>query len=174
MVANDVNAGFAAACNQAASLGDADFVLFLNPDATIDGDNLERLLRRMEEDSGIGVASPIIRYPDGSQQRVRWPFPSAGGAWREAVGIQRLGTRPSGGEGFVIGACFLVRRSAFTDAGGFDARYWLYGEEADLCWRLRDAGWKVVIVEDATAVHVGGASSEPADPLIFEHFCQGK
>ena len=41
VVANDVNAGFAAACNQGASLGDADFVLFLNPDATIDGDNLE-------------------------------------------------------------------------------------------------------------------------------------
>ncbi len=94
VVANDVNAGFAAACNQAASLGDADFVLFLNPDATIDGDNLERLLRRMEEDPGIGVASPIIRYPDGSQQRVRWPFPSAGGAWREAIGIQRFGRTP--------------------------------------------------------------------------------
>ena len=60
-----------------------------------------------------------------------------------------FGSRSSDGEGFVIGACFLVRRSAFTEAGGFDTRYWLYGEEADLCWRIRDAGWTIATVDDA-------------------------
>jgi teichuronic acid biosynthesis glycosyltransferase TuaH len=173
VVANDVNAGFAAACNQGALLGGADFVLFLNPDALVDGENLEKLLRRMEEDPGIGVASPIIRHPDGSQQRERWPFPSAGGAWREALGLHRLGSRSGDDQGFVIGACFIVRRSVFTEAGGFDTRYWLYGEEADLCRRIRDGGWKIATVDDATAVHVGGASSEPTDLFIFEHFCRG-
>ena len=173
VVGNDVNAGFAAACNQGALVGGADFVLFLNPDAVVDGENLEKLLRRMEEDPAIGVASPIIRHPDGTQQRERWPFPSAGGAWREALGLHRLGSRSGDDQGFVIGACFLVRRSVFTEAGGFDTRYWLYGEEADFCRRIRDGGWRITTVDDATAVHVGGASSEPTDPFIFEHFCRG-
>jgi GT2 family glycosyltransferase/glycosyltransferase involved in cell wall biosynthesis len=173
VVANDVNAGFAAACNQGALLGAADFILFLNPDAAIDGENLENLFRRMEEDPGIGVASPIIRHPDGSQQRERWPFPSASGAWRETLGLHRLGLRSGDDQGFVIGACFLVRRSVFTEAGGFDTRYWLYGEEIDLCRRIRDRGWKIETVDDATAVHVGGASSEPTDPFVLEHFCRG-
>ncbi len=69
-----------------------------------------------------------------------WPFPSAAGSWREAVGLHRLRREAAG---FVIGACFLVRRSMFEELGGFDTRFWLYSEEADLCFRARRAGWRV-------------------------------
>jgi len=173
VVANEVNVGFAAACNQGASLGGAEFVLFLNPDANIDEKNLTRLLRGLDSNPEAAVVSPIVRYQDGSQQRVWWPFPSATGAWTEALGLHRFGTPSREREGFVIGACFLVRRSVFRAIGGFNTLYWLYGEEADLCRRIRDAGWKVAIVHDATATHVGGASSEVGDPVVFEHFCRG-
>ena len=76
VVENDVNAGFGAAANQGAALGHAELILFLNPDAAIDRENLERLLAAFSADPELGIASPELRYEDGSPQRVQWPFPS--------------------------------------------------------------------------------------------------
>ena len=116
--------------------------------------------------------SPRLRTPEGGEQRVRWPFPSAGGAWREALGVHRL--RPCSDEsGFVIGACFLVRRAAFEELGGFDTRFWLYGEETDLCRRALDAGWRVALASELVADHVGGASGDGLEGLVVEHFERG-
>jgi GT2 family glycosyltransferase len=53
----------------------------------------------------------------------------------------------------------LLRRSAFEQVGGFDESFFMYGEDADLCARLRDAGWTVELCPGATFVHVGGGSS---------------
>src|SRR5262245_15301006 len=61
---------------------------------------------------------------------------------------------------WVSGACMLVRRSAFEAVGGFDERYFLYWEDADLCRRLRAHGYHVRYVPNATAVHSVGQSSK--------------
>lgn len=175
VVRGAVNAGFAAACNRGAALGEADLVLFLNPDAVIARTDLERLLAAFD-DPTVGVASPRLRNPDGSPQRARWPFPSPGAAWGEAVGLGAGRHGPEGG--FVVGACFAVRRSAFEAVGGFDTRFWLYGEEAELCRRLAE-DWRIVLVEDAEAHHIGKASVDAVpragvtDHLVDEHFLRG-
>ena len=90
VIANDVNAGFAAAANQGAALGTGEFILFLNPDAAIDPGDLERLVAALDARPDLGVVAPRIRYEDGSDQKVWWPFPSAGRAWTEAVGLHRI------------------------------------------------------------------------------------
>lgn len=172
-VRGTVNAGFGAACNRGASLGDAKVIVFLNPDAVIEADALARLVEVLD-DPTIGVVSPRLVYPDGAPQQVRWPYPSAGGAWAEAFGAHRV--LPQSADGFVVGACFAIRREAFEAAGGFDERFWLYGEEADLCRRVADLGWTVTYTPRATAVHVGGASgtqSDEAAALVAEHFLRG-
>lgn len=174
VVRGAVNAGFAAGCNRGAARGDADKILFLNPDAVIEPGALATLVAAMDADPRIGVASPRLVHPDGSAQRVRWPYPSAHGAWREALGLAPHPDEES--EGFVIGACFLVRREAFESVGGFDTRFWLYGEEAELCRRVEDAGWQVRCVPSATAIHIGGASGgedRGVDGVVFEHFQRG-
>jgi len=56
-------------------------------------------------------------------------------------------------------AAVLTRRSAFEEMGGFDEAFWLYGEELDLCTRLRDAGWKVLATPEVEVLHVGGVST---------------
>lgn len=174
VVRGRVNAGFGAASNRGVGLGSAELVLFLNPDAVIHADALKRLVEVVHDDPQIGVVSPRLVHPDGSPQRVQWPYPSATGAWREALGLAPGGENASAG--FVIGACFLVRREAFEAVGGFDARFWLYGEEADLCKRIADLGWTIHRVPSAVAVHVGGASGGP-DPsgvgVVAEHFVRG-
>src|SRR5207302_11031231 len=134
VVRNTENRGFAAAANQGAALGDSGLILFLNPDAVLEHSDLDVLVRALD-DPNVGAAGPRLVHPDGSEQTPWWPFPSPTLAWREAFGLERLRprrVRVDGSVDFVVGACLLVRRSAFDQLGGFDERFWLYGEEADL------------------------------------------
>jgi GT2 family glycosyltransferase len=64
---------------------------------------------------------------------------------------------------FLQGAALLVRRSAFEQLGGFDESFFMYGEDADLCARLRDSGWGVELCDSARFIHVGGGSTR-SDP----------
>jgi GT2 family glycosyltransferase len=174
VVRNPTNRGFAVAANQGAAAGSAEAVLFLNPDAVVQRDDLSRLLAALEADPTLAAVGPRLVSPAGHEQRAWWPFPSPLGTWIEALGLHRL-RRPVGSEaqGFVVGACLLVRRHAYEAVGGFDERFWLYGEEADLCRRLWDKGWKVRLVPEAVATHVGGASGTTVSGVAFEHFQRG-
>ena len=166
VVRNADNRGFAAAANQGAALGRAELILFLNPDATLAPAELAKLVRAFDDPS-VGAAGPRLVHPDGREQRACWPFPSPVRTWREALGFA------SASIDFVVGACLLVRRDVFERLGGFDERFWLYGEEADLCRRLRHAGLRVAHVPEAHALHVGAASSGALGPAAFEHFQRG-
>jgi glycosyltransferase involved in cell wall biosynthesis/GT2 family glycosyltransferase len=183
VIANPVNAGFAAAANLGASSGSGPYLLFLNPDASVEPGDLARLASALDTDPTLAVVSPRLVGPP-VDQRAWWPLPLASRAWREALlpsvlsdsGRRQASTRGArlpGSAGFVVGACFLVRREAFEAVGGFDARFWLYGEEADMCGRLADAGWGIQVVDDAVAVHEGGASADGIEDLVFEHFQRG-
>ena len=57
------------------------------------------------------------------------------------------------------GAAMLIRRSALEQVGGFDETFGLYGEELDLCTRLRNTGWKVLATPELEVMHVGGVST---------------
>jgi len=175
VIRNDVNAGFGAAANQGAATGDADLILFLNPDAVILPSDLELLVKALDADPGLAAVGPRLVSPEGAEQQPWWPFPSPARTWAEAFGLHRLRPKGPGGdqEGFVVGACLLVRRVAFDALGGFDPRFWLYGEEADLCRRLWDAGWRVRLVSEAAATHIGGASGDSIAGVTFEHFQRG-
>ncbi len=179
VIRNTENRGFAAAANQGARFGQASLVLLLNPDAVMEPGALEAMVAELVASPTTGVVASRLLAPDGLEQRPSWPFPSARGAWVEALGMHRLqrsSNRPKmqdlDGQ-FVVGACFLVRRRLFEELNGFDERFWLYGEEADLCRRAADRGWRASVVPEAVAVHVGGASGTQTPEVVFEHFCRG-
>ena len=174
---NAENDGFARAVNRAArEKVHATKMLLLNPDAHVSEPDLERLLAAVAED-GVAVAGPRLQHPNGEDQRPWWDFPSPSRAWKEALGLHRLRSPDfarSADVPFLVGACFLVRTAAFRAVGGFDERYWLYGEEADLCKRLHAAGWRIRYVADAVAIHIGGASSDgDSSEHVREHFIRG-
>jgi N-acetylglucosaminyl-diphospho-decaprenol L-rhamnosyltransferase len=176
VVRNPANLGFATAANQGARLGRHDLILFLNPDAAFDPASLERLAAAVEVDEGVFAAGPRLRRPGGGEQQAWWPFPSASATWIEALGLHRLRPAAPGPDGsvpFVVGACLLMRRRHFEGLGGFDERFWLYGEEADLCYRAAQRGWTVRYVPEVAAEHVGGASGHAIGSLAFEHFQRG-
>jgi GT2 family glycosyltransferase len=170
---NDTNRGFAAAANQGAREGRAPLILFLNPDAAIEPAELRRRAHALELDDRLAAVGPRLVRDDGSEQRAWWRFPSPARTWAEALGLHRLRPDRPGPRGevdFVVGACLLVRRRAFEQVGGFDERFWLYGEETDLCRRLRSVGWRVAFVPAAVARHEGGGSAAALGEATFEHF----
>ncbi len=124
----------------------------------------------------VAVAGPRLFDSDGAEQRPWWDFPSASLAWSQALGahrFQRSDFTQSADVPFVVGACLLVRTDAFQAVGGFDERYWLYGEEADLCKRLSNEGWRVHYVAEASASHVGGASAKASPQSVSDQFLRG-
>jgi N-acetylglucosaminyl-diphospho-decaprenol L-rhamnosyltransferase len=155
------NAGVAATCGR--------WVLLLNPDAWPTDGAVDRLVRFAEEEPRLGAAGPLLFDADGQPQRstIRPPtsalalavwaaFPRAVSG---AYGVFR-GSRQARREGeFLQASALLLRREAFEQVGGFDEQFFMYGEDADLCARLRDAGWGVQVCGEARFVHVGGGSS---------------
>ena len=164
------NTGFAAAANRGAAVGTSKFILFLNPDAVVEAAALSNLLREFD-DGQVAVVSPRLTRPDGTPLVTQWPFPSAHHAWRDAIGLKSPETSSEGE--FVVGAVFLCRRSAFESVGGFDERFWLYGEETDICRRLRDDNWTLRLVADVTASHIGKASWKGVRSVAGEHRQRG-
>ncbi len=168
LIESDRNLGFGAGCNLAAAKSAGRHLLLLNPDAWIDEGCLRRLVEAQESDQRLAVAAPSLHYPDGARQFV-WSPPT--GVMGEA--IQRFRNRFEGagwnhrvlppllrflmGRGWFTAACLLVRRSAFEEVGGFDERFFLYFEDADLGLRLHRAGYRQRQVAGARAWHVRGA-----------------
>jgi N-acetylglucosaminyl-diphospho-decaprenol L-rhamnosyltransferase len=171
------NGGFAHGCNAGWRLGDAPFVLFVNPDAVLRPDDLGRLARVLEENPRIGAIAPRIVGADGGLHWSQRRFPRLRSVYAQALFLHRLMpsadelvrdehayARP-GSPDWVSGACILVRRDLLERLGGFDEGFFMYCEDIDLCRRLRDAGYDVRFEPAAVAVHVGGAST-PAGSML--------
>ncbi|MGH7642818.1 MAG: glycosyltransferase family 2 protein [Candidatus Dormibacteria bacterium] len=169
------NVGFASANNLAAQELPGDALLLLNPDAVLVGDALAVMLRALGDQPQRGAVSPRIDRPDGRLDAAcRRSFPTPLTALWRLGGLSRL--RPASprfgaynltnfpvDQPTVIdsgsGACLLIRRAAWDQLGGFDARFFMYGEDLDLCWRLRELGFMVWYEPTARVVHLKGSSS---------------
>ena len=155
------NVGFAAAVNLAmtARRDPGLDVLLLNPDARLLPSDLTILCDHLHQSQDLAAAGPRLQDPRGQPQKALWPIPSPWTALASAVGAaDRICRRR-----FVNGAVLLLRGAAIDAIGHFDERFFLYSEEAD--WQLRAlrAGWKVTVVEESVATHLGaGTSSDPA------------
>ena len=174
VVANLSNVGFGAACNQGVALvRDARLVLFLNADVELTSGALAALVAEMESAPDIAVCGPRIVGTGGAPQpSVRGhPTPLALLHQHTALRFVRIGAAayrrykepqvPEGGGtvDVVMGACMLVCGGSFRAARGFDPRYFLYFEEADLQRRLAASGRTTRFVPAAVVRHAGGTSS---------------
>ncbi len=175
VVANAENVGFARACNQGWRASRAPHVLFLNPDAEVTPGAVETLARLLETRPEVGAAGPRTRSADGAIQVSTGPDlgPLAELRQRRLVlGVARRDARAlAEAEAlhareheppWVSGSCLIARRAALEAVGGFDERFFLYEEDADLCRRLRDAGWRVVFTPAAEVRHHLGRSMSKA------------
>ncbi len=171
LIANSENRGFAAACNQGAAAAAAEFLLFLNNDAAVRPGSVETLLDRLRSRPEAAAAGPRTLNPDGTVQVSFGPDLGLLSEWRQrrlvsgvrhrkpealrqAQALAAVAREPD----WLSGSCLLVRTEAFRAVGGFDEGFFLYEEDADLCRRLRRAGWTVLFVPEAEALHHLGRS----------------
>jgi N-acetylglucosaminyl-diphospho-decaprenol L-rhamnosyltransferase len=176
----DDNKGFAHGCNVGWRAETAPYVLFVNPDAKIGPEALERLVRVLEDDPRAGAVGPRIVEPDGSLDLSQRRFPRLASTYAQALFLHRLlphalwtdevvhdravYERESTPE-WISGACMLVRRSVLEQLDGFDEGFFMYCEDKDLCRRIWDVGLEVRYEPTALCVHEGGASA-PRSALV--------
>lgn len=190
LLCNAENVGFGRAINLAMAETTAPLALFLNPDAAITAGAVEGLARELDGQPACGVIGPAISNPDGSIQgsargdpdmltglfgrssTLRRVFPGSALARRNVVvrpgspGSERMSREVD----WVSGACMLVRREAFAQVGGFDDAFFLYWEDADLCRRLRHAGWRTRYDPRVYVVHAGSVSSQTRPAMAIRAF----
>ncbi|HEY7413192.1 MAG TPA: glycosyltransferase family 2 protein [Vicinamibacteria bacterium] len=187
VVANAENRGFAAACNQGAAATTAEAVLFLNSDAEARPGAVEALHGLLAARPEVGAVGPRTVFPDGTVQVSFGPDLTPAAEWRQrrlVRGVRRRDPRAlreaeaaaarEHEPDWLSGACLMVRRAAFAAVGGFDEGFFLYEEDADLCRRLRAAGWRVLYTPAAEVVHGLGrsmarASARAADAYHRSH-----
>jgi GT2 family glycosyltransferase/glycosyltransferase involved in cell wall biosynthesis len=166
--------GFAENHNTGLAMRPSRYGLILNPDVVLDPGCLRGLLDAAEADPRCGVVVPALRYPDGTAQPSARRFPTPAGTLVRRTPLRRvfppdrfsarhyLGAPAADREiDWALGACLLVRRTAWDEVGGFDEGFRpLYVEDIDLAWRLRQAGWTVRQASAATARHEHQAATD--------------
>ncbi len=149
------NVGFAAGCNAGAAATRAPLILLLNPDAVPAPGCLDALRAAADAQPSWGAWQALVTLADGEHVNtagnvVHWlGFGWAGGMDRPVAEVDG----PPHAVPFASGAAMVVRRTAWDAAGGFEARYFMYGEDLDLSLRLRLAGWEIGVVPAARAAH---------------------
>jgi hypothetical protein len=188
LVALDHNKGFAGGNNiglqvlsrsasgeQETSL--PDYVLLLNPDTVVQAYAIEAMLAFLQAHPRVGAVGPRLLNPDGSVQPAAFRFPTLSmtaldlfppgevlpGRLYNSWWHGRYPQEPHAVEPFPIdhplGACILVRREVIAQIGGMDEGFFMYAEEVDWCFRIRQAGWAIWQVPAARVIHVGGAAT---------------
>jgi len=184
LVASEKNLGFGPACNLAVSKSSGDYVVLLNPDTVVLDHAIEKLVAFARANPGHGLYGGRAFRRDGSLEISScWGLPTVWSTTCFALGLstvfrgsaifdpESLGSwkRDTVREvGYVTGCLLLVPEATWRELGGFDTRYFMYGEDVDLAFRARAAGYRPIITPDACIVHdVGGASASRADKLLL-------
>ncbi|MBX3709332.1 MAG: glycosyltransferase family 2 protein [Gammaproteobacteria bacterium] len=155
LILNHDNQGFGRANNQAFKLCQGRYIFMLNPDAVCLTDyDLYHVVKFMDEHLQYGlVGTRIVNGDHHVEQTTFLHYPR-----QKQVSID-FSTLP-GELATVLGASMVVRREVFEETSGFDEEFFLYGEETDLCLRIRKAGYMIGYCQTVTVQHVGSASEK--------------
>lgn len=173
VIANPDNQGFGRACNAGAARGDAPAILFLNPDARVTGESLAGARAALMAEPGTGIVGAQLLDEAGRVQLSCARRPSAASLVGQALLLDRARLVPSHfmtewdhqedrAVDQVMGAFLMIRRSLFSALGGFDARFFVYYEDVDLCARAWDAGFSVRHLAGIHVRHEGQGTTRAA------------
>jgi N-acetylglucosaminyl-diphospho-decaprenol L-rhamnosyltransferase len=167
------NVGYGAGANRGiAAMAPRPYVLVCNPDLHVHPGAVAGLVDALESEPGWAIVGPRILTPAGVPYPSARRFPTVSDAAGHALLDQLWKDNPftrryrAGGwtsseavtTDWVSGACFLARRAALEELGGFDEAYFMFAEDMDLCWRAHEAGWQVGYVPCVEVTHIEGVS----------------
>ena len=169
IIQNDRNVGLGKASNQGIEATHGRYILLLNNDTIVNGPSFDAMVDFLNNTPDAGAVGGKLLNPDGSVQSCYNNFSSLS---EEFLIATRLGELLRQGYPANIkedqvrsvdwlgSACLMLRRSALDNVGLLDEEYFIYGDEADLQYRLKRAGWKVYYLPEATTIHYGGRSMD--------------
>ena len=160
VIKNSENLGFGKAVNQAARVATNDYLLILNPDTVIQEDTIATFVHYMKDHPEAGLIGPKILNPDGSLQLTcKRSFPTPGVALPKLLGLSKVFPKSKWAGKYnltylnqekvhsvdaVSGSCMFLQRKLFTDIGGFDEQFFMFGEDIDLCYRIKESGKEII------------------------------
>jgi GT2 family glycosyltransferase len=177
----DRNFGFARGYNESLKQVEADYFVILNSDVEVTAGWLEKPVSLMEADSSIAAVQPkILSY----HQKTHFEYAGAAGGFIDKYGYPlcrgRIFNVVEADHGqydsqtdifWATGACMFVRAANFKESGGFDPDFWAHMEEIDLCWRLKNKGYRIVYTPESTVYHLGGGTLSYNNPhKLFLNF----
>jgi GT2 family glycosyltransferase len=185
-IANTDNLGFSKANNQGIRIAQGRYVLLLNSDTIVQQDTLQTMLRFMDENPTVGASGCKIVLPDGSLDKAcKRGFPTPSASFYYAFGFSKLFPNiPRFNQyqlGYLdpdqsypidslVGAFMLIRREAIEQVGMLDEEFFMYGEDIDWCYRIKQAGWVNYYYPQTQIVHHKGASSRRKPYKIIYEF----
>ena len=187
VIANEQNVGFSKACNQAIPQTNSEYILLLNPDTLIVDGAVSKLAAFLDEHIQCGAVGPKVLNDDGTLQLAcRRSFPTPSAAIFRLTYLSRLfPSHPIFAKynmtyadpeticavDALSGSCMMVRASIIEKIGLLDEDIFMFGEDIDWCWRIKEAGWQVFYCPQAVIYHRHGAASRlrPAGATINLH-----
>lgn len=186
LLENKDNTGFARANNQAMNIATGRYVLLLNSDTIVQPDTLQTMVAYMDEHPDLGASGCKVILPDGSLDKAcRRGFPTPSASFYYAFGFSKLfPDKPRFNQyqlGYLdpnktypidclVGAFMLVRQETIRQVGGLDETFFMYGEDVDWCYRIKQGGWGIHYHPATTIVHYKGASSRRKPVKIIYEF----
>lgn len=179
LIVSPSNLGFSAGNNLAVreivAAGAADYVMLLNNDTVVPAGALDGLVDYLEAHPAVGVVGPKLLLPDGSLDLAcRRSFPTPAVSFYRMAGLSRLFPRSPRFARYnmtyldpdretevdsVVGACMLLRAAVIAEVGLLDEQFFMYGEDLDWCFRIKQYGWRVVYYPGVVVHHYKRASS---------------
>ena len=170
----DTNYGFAEGYNKALEQVESEYVVLPNSDVEVTEGWLSPLLDYMTAHPEVAAVQPKIR---AWRERDRFEHAGAAGGYLSWLGYPYCRGRRFGrveqdhGQydtiaeiDWTTGACMCVRTSIYKECGGLDAAFFAHQEEIDLCWRMRNKGWKLACIPQSVIYHLGGGSLSYDNP----------
>ena len=169
-IRNTENRGFAAAVNQGMNAGSGRYALLLNPDTSFEPYVLRKMIDHLDQDKDVGIASSVIRYPNGELQESIRRFPTFKNQLLIMLKVPHIMNHPAVDRYMmrdadphktqdvdsIMGAFMFIRRELLDQIGLFDERYFIWFEEVDYCKMAHDAGWKIRHYADVEILHHKG------------------
>ncbi|MFQ5676948.1 MAG: glycosyltransferase, partial [bacterium] len=188
LIVNPKNLGFARASNQGIALARGEYIALLNPDTIVQEDTFSKMVAFLNDHPETGMLGCKILNPDGSLQLAcRRSFPTPWVAFTKLSGLSRvfpkskffgrynltyLDPDASYEVDAISGSFMMIRRKVLEDVGTLDEAFFMYGEDLDWCFRIREKGWQVSYFPATQIIHFKGESSKRAQFDSLRQFYQ--
>lgn len=169
------NFGFAKGYNEALQQIDAEYYVIMNSDVELDENWMQPVMDMLEKDNSIGAVQPRIlsyheknsfEYAGAAGGFIDWyGFPFCRGRIFDSIEKDTGQYEQAIDIFWGSGACLIIRAELFHKAGGFDEDFWAHMEEIDLCWRIKNMGYRIVVCPESKVYHLGGGSLPYGNPM---------